>query len=246
MPRLFVPPGACEQGRLRLEGADARRLYRQGLRPGDEVAVLDGSGWEITARLQDVEPEACSGQLTGRRLAQERRTQVSVYHALLHPSDFRRLLSRATALGAVAFVPVIADGSVVPPPAPPGTPDRAEGWARVVRDAAETSGRGRQPVLGQTMLFDHALDAAGRAGRLLMLDRSGGPLAPQLEDRPFTVALLCPPPGGFSAAEIARATARGAQVVQPAGGNSADPVQPAIRLIERIYEALEDGTAAVG
>ena len=121
--RIFVAAGSLQTGRLRLEGEDATRALKLGLRPGSELVVLDDSGWETDVRLTSVDASVCEGEVLGRRLATERRTKVSLYQGLLHPSDFRRLLAAATALGAVAFVPVITDGSVVPMLGADGAPE---------------------------------------------------------------------------------------------------------------------------
>lgn len=238
MPRFFVPADSLAGGRLDLSGEAAARIYERGLRCGEMLVVLDNSGWETAVELEDAAPASCRGRVLGRHLAPERRTKVSLYHGLLHPSDFRRLLGQATALGVVAIVPLVTDGSIVPLLDPAG---RAEGeleWPQVVRDAAEASGRGRCPTLGAPMLFDRALDEASRGATVLLADPSGIPLADALTGRPFSIDLICPPPGGFTAAERERAAARRVAAVRPPGGGP-DPIQPALALMAALYEHLE-------
>jgi 16S rRNA (uracil1498-N3)-methyltransferase len=238
--RLFVPPGSCDGGRLELTGEDAERAYLRGARAGEGLVALDDSGWELTVQLEEVGPARCRGTVVGRRLADERRTKISVYQGLLHPSDFRRLLARATALGVVSFVPLMTDGSMLPSLDASGEPEGEAEWPRLVRDAAESAGRGRCPGVGQTMLFDHALDGAMRAGTTFVLHPTGVSLAEATADRPFAISLFCPPPGGFSDEERARAAVRGDAVTflrPPTGG--ADPVQPTLAVIEALYAALE-------
>ena len=236
--RIFVAAGSLQTGRLRLEGEDATRALKLGLRPGSELVVLDDSGWETDVRLTSVDASVCEGEVLGRRLATERRTKVSLYQGLLHPSDFRRLLAAATALGAVAFVPVIPDGSVVPMLGADGAPEGEAEWPRLVREAAESARRGRLPQVGATSLLDQALDGAARGGTRLMIDPGGEPLAPLLAERPFSIDLFLPPPGGFTAEERARARARGVTLAAPPQSGS-DPIQPALTTLDRIYALLE-------
>lgn len=242
LPRLFVAPGTCQGALIELGPADAGRVRRLGVRVGDALVVLDNSGWAWSTVVEHAEGDGCRARVTGRWLAPERRTQVSVYHGLLHPSDFRRLLTTATALGVVAFVPVIADGSIVPLGDVAGDDDVAT-WERLIRDAAEASGRGRRPAVGGPLFLDHALDQAARASTVLFVDVAGIPIATALADRPFSVDVFLPSPSGFSPDERARAAARGVHVVAaPRAGP--DPVAQAAAVLTAIYERLEAPAAA--
>lgn len=240
--RLFVPPDSLTGGRLALGRVDAERLSGRGVRVGQEVAVLDDSGWEFTVRVDVLGPDGADGTVIGKRLAAERRTKVSLYQALMHPSDFRRLLTRATELGVVAFVPVIADGSVVPVLDARGGPAGGDEWPLLVRDAAEASGRGRCPTVAPLTLLDHAVDDAARQGKVILAAPEGISVDEALAERPFGLTLVCPPPGGFTAEELARARARGVAIVKvPVAGR--DPVQPALGLLEAVYARLEGDAA---
>jgi 16S rRNA (uracil1498-N3)-methyltransferase len=234
-----VAPGSAKSGRLCLHAEDAARALRLGLREGSPLVALDDSGWELDVRLESLSDAGGEGQILGRRLAEERRSKVSLYQGLLHPSDFRRLLAAATALGVVAFVPVITDGSVVPMLGPDGAPEGELEWPALVREAAEASGRGHRPVVGSPMLFDQALDQAARGGSGLLIDPSGGPLAEALAGRPFSIDLFLPPPGGFTEEERRRTRARNLRIVAPPQAGP-DPIQPALSTLDRLYAILEE------
>jgi len=237
--RLFVSPSSCAGNRLVLGADDAARAWQRGARAGDTIVVLDNSGWELTAVVEWATPVGGEGRVVHRRLAVERRTKVSLYQGLLHPSDFRRLLARATELGVVSFTPVIADASLVPPTGDlTGTPDDEAAWASLLRDAAETAGRGRCPTIGPPMLLDHALDHATRGGLVLLVDPAGDRLASALADRPFSIEVFSPSPGGFSADERTRAEARGLRLVAPPASR-ADPIAAGLAVIGAIYGLLE-------
>lgn len=237
--RVFVGADSLAEGRLALLGDDADRLYLRGVRPGDHLLVLDDSGWEIEVAIDHASPGSIGGQVVARQVASERRTKISLYQSLLHPSDFRRMLAGATGLGVVAFVPVIADHSMIPSLDPDGRPVGEGEWPRIVRGAAEASGRGRRPTVSPPMLFAHALNDALRSGTVLMVDDAGASLEEAIAERPFSIDLFCPPPAGFSTEERSQAVARNVTVVRsPVRGP--DPVQPVLAALETIYCGLED------
>ena len=234
--RLFVPASALAGGRLDLAPEDARRALWLGVRAGDEILALDDSGWSWSVLVDRCDATGCSGQLTGRWLASERRTKITLYVGVLHPYDYRRLLVAGTDVGIVAFVPVIADHS---PIAALGGSDHDEAaWPRLVRDAAEAGGRGRLPLLSAPMMLDHALDDVARQAIALAVAAGGLPLEEALVGRPFSIGVFCPPAAGFSAAEADRLQRQG---VTPVRAPSAppDPVLAALTLVRRIYHLLE-------
>jgi 16S rRNA U1498 N3-methylase RsmE len=236
--RVFVPPSAFADGRLHLTAPDAARLVDRGARVGAEIVVLDGSGWAWTVTLERCESGLCAGTAAGRKLATERRTKVTLYQGLLHPSDFRRLLIAATRAGVVSFVPVIADGSPIAALGRMTADDDMEVWADVVRDAAEAGTRGLRPSVCAPVLFDHAFDDVARGGGALVLGRTGLSIHAALADRPFSVGLFSPPQPGFSPAELSRALARGAHVVTVAPRVS-DPVRAVSTALAEVYDALD-------
>jgi 16S rRNA (uracil1498-N3)-methyltransferase len=236
--RLFVAPDSLGAGELTLRGADAERAYQRGARSGGTMIALDNSGWEITVRLDEARPELCHGRTMGRSLAKECRTKIRLFHGLLHPSDFRRLLTQATTMGVVAFVPLITDRSVVPAVAADGAVEGAADWPRLIRDAAEAAGRGRRPLVSSPTLFDPALDQARGSGASLLLQPGASAADAVLTARPFSIDIFCPPPGGFSIEERSRAAGRALVPVDPLRGGE-DPIQPALAIVRQIYALLE-------
>lgn len=236
--RLFVPPEAFAGGHLALDGTEATRAYQHGVRAGTALIALDDSGWEMTVVVEEATADHCRGVITGRSVADEKRTKVSVYQGLLHPSDFRRLLTAATAMGVVSFIPTITDESEIPAFEDGDLSTGDLTWHSLVRDTAEASGRGRRPTIGTPLLFDHALDEAARAGLALLVDPRGGSLLAALSARPFAVAIFCPPPAGFTPDEVRRAEARHVAMVA-APVHYPDPIRPALGVIEAIYAFLE-------
>ena len=80
MHRFFVPPAWIQDNHVTLTGPQAHQIaHVLRMRPGDDIMVLDNSGWEIETRLIAVERHAVRGQVLRRRLAGgEPRTKVSL------------------------------------------------------------------------------------------------------------------------------------------------------------------------
>lgn len=238
--RAFVPRESIAERRLTLEGADSKRLVARGARPDDVIEALDNTGWTAVVRLDSVTAARCSGTVLDRRRAGERRTKVGLFHGLLAAPDMRRMVARATAAGVVGLHPVISEGCVLPGA---GTAPEDAAWAELARDAAEACGRGQFPAVAPPALLDQALDQAIRGGSLcLIVDREGAEPRDALADRPFSIALFCPPADRFTARERDLAAARGARVVRATSARGADPVATALDALQAVYGELESGS----
>ncbi|MHB1133872.1 MAG: RsmE family RNA methyltransferase [Chloroflexota bacterium] len=216
MHRFFVPPDWLHPDRAQLTGPLARQIALVlRLLPGERICVLDDSGWEAEVVLDTVHKDLAAGPVVRRTLAAaEPRTKVTVYQALLKGDHFELVLQKCTEVGAVAFVPLITARTVV---GSVGDADsrRFQRWQRIVREAAEQSGRGRLPALRPAELFPIACEAAGglslipwegekqRGLRAVLRETfAGAGEVHSRAQRPFSVNIFIGPEGGFSESEI--------------------------------------------
>ncbi len=233
-----MPASSIAAGRLTLRGPEALRALERGLKAEDQIVALDNSGWEMLVQIERCSAEECAGRVLQRRLAAEKRTKISLYHPPLPAADYRRLITSGTALGVVAFVPLVADRCEVQRLEDAESMDIAGRWQGLAREAAEAHGRGRCPVLAPPMLYDQALDRAQTSSLALLLGPGGERLSQAVSRKPWSVDLLCPPAGGFSPAELKRARERGVvPVAWLAGG--LDPVAGALGAVRTILSITE-------
>lgn len=210
MHRFFVLPEVLAGDEVALPADVAHQMARVlRLRPGEHIRLLDDTGWQAEAELLAVASRSARARILRRTLATtEPRLQVVLYQALLKGDHFELVLQKGTEIGVSAFVPVLTAHSVVGHVAEADSP-KGERWRRIIREAAEQSGRGRLPRLLPGMLFEHAL-ARADAPAFIPWERAERPtlraaLRTALRRLPLTVSLFIGPEGGFTDDEIALA-----------------------------------------
>lgn len=148
MQRFFVPPEWLQRDPVVLSGATAHQVTRVlRMRPGDECLLLDDAGWAYRLVLEGFGP----GQVTGRiveRLQPDTEPHISIWlhQALLTERKMDWVLQKGTELGVAVFAPIATERSVR------GHRDavdeaKLDRWRRIVKEAAEQSGRALLPAL---------------------------------------------------------------------------------------------------
>jgi 16S rRNA (uracil1498-N3)-methyltransferase len=215
-PDLILTPGAS----VRLPGDLVHQVGRvlRG-RVGDHIMLLDGSGDECEVELTSFAPGAIEGLVLARRTnLAEPALHLTLYQCVLKGDKMELVLQKATELGISAFVPVVSERVVAQGDAG-SERSRRERWLRIVREAAEQSGRGRLPELRPQVRWSAALDQAAASGATLIVPweqaASGAGItsirAKAAASQP--VALFIGPEGGLSEQEARQAAAASATLV---------------------------------
>jgi 16S rRNA (uracil1498-N3)-methyltransferase len=220
MQRFFVPSTAVKGEEVHFLPEQARQMSRVlRLRPGAEVLALDGSGQEWRVRLDVV----TDGVAWGRALeqhhveAEPQRVRLTLYLGLTQREKFEWMLQKCTEAGAAGFVPVICERSLVQQVAE--VEAKRQRWERIIREAAEQSGRGCVPALHPAQRLAAALPHSQQQQDLTLLaweeERKqglGGLLRAQTPKHvlPLRLAIWVGPEGGFAADEVQLARQAGA------------------------------------
>jgi 16S rRNA (uracil1498-N3)-methyltransferase len=131
------------------------------LRTGQEIVVLDNSGFEYMVEIDQVSAHAVSGKITARQPSlAEPTARISLYLGLTQREKFEWMLQKCTEAGAAAFVPVISSRCLVQ--TEQDVSNKLERWKRIICEAAEQSGRGLIPTLSQAVKFEEALGSAAK------------------------------------------------------------------------------------
>ncbi len=218
--RFFVPPGAVSEGRVILPDGPADQVSRVlRMRPGDEIAVFDGSGAEWSVTLDEMTGQRVSGDVGDeRRPATEPLTRVTICQAMIKPELFELVLQKCTELGASRFIPLATSrvqraDSVTP------SASRTTRWNRIVQEAAEQSGRVHLPAIAQPALLGGAVGSLVGQGPVVVLWEVQGRRSLKSvltsvasSGPPSSLALVIGPAGGLERAEVELAEGAGALI----------------------------------
>ena len=229
MSRFFVDPECIGDTRASVGGTVARQAARVlRLRPGDQVTLLNNSGWEYSVRLSSVSPSRLEGEVIERTRGKgDPGIVLTLYQGVLKSDKLETVLQKGTEIGISAFVPSLSRRSVVR--ASKGWSDgKRARWRRIITEAAEQSGRSLIPYLSPPMAWTQALASAG--GVQIMAwegdpderrARNGAARAGFREAvlgsmdriRAEGLSLFVGPEGGFDPEEVEEARAAGVVVV---------------------------------
>lgn len=216
MHRFFVPPGSIQADRVVFPRPIAEQL-RNVLRisPGQRVIALADDGWECEVEVAHIGRGEADGRVIERRKnAREPHISLTLYQCLLKQDHFEWVLQKCTEVGVARFVPVVSGRTVV------RGGNRSERWRRIIVEAAEQSGRGRIPALGEAMMLSDAwADCAAMDVRAVAWEEEHVVrLQSLLDDWPggqalASIGLVVGPEGGFSAEEIDAGRQHGVRTV---------------------------------
>ena len=217
MHRFFVPPECISQDGVIITGNlvhQLRNVLRLG--PGDEIIVLDNSGWEYLVRLEEVERGRARGAIQDKSPStSEPRIQITLYQATLKGDTFEFVLQKWTELGLAGFIPIICQRSVANV-----SDNKVSRWWRVIVEAAEQSRRGRVPLLYPAITFEEA--CRSQSGLSLLPWEGEGeqglrPLLKKIRGHPRSLNLFIGPEGGFTKEEAELAQKSGVIAVTLGG-----------------------------
>lgn len=197
---FFVSPQAI-QGRIaRIEDAGIAKQIARVLRlkAGDEILLLDGDGFEYTTKLVSVSVKEIVGEIIHRQTnTTEPMLKITLYQALLKKENTEWAFQKCTEVGVAAFVPLATERSEK-------LQINAERVEKIVREAAEQSGRGIIPEIAEPQPIAEALRRACRADVPNFILHSEGDAIKNVARGKtlFAANLFVGPEGGWSDAEL--------------------------------------------
>jgi 16S rRNA (uracil1498-N3)-methyltransferase len=208
MTRFFVPTAQIRDGLVYLEGGDHHHLQTVLRRTvGDEVLILNGKGEEWTARIVAVTAHTTIAKLSGssgRRT--EPRLRLNLVQSLPKADKFEWIIQKNTELGASSFQPIISERSLIKLDTT-AKAKKQERWQKIIKEAAEQSGRGIVPQLAPVLEWREFCKQFP-AGLVLLpwegeQHRSLKMVLEALLEPPEQMSLIIGPEGGFAQTEVA-------------------------------------------
>lgn len=217
MPRFFsdmlAPVGEC----FPLTGEDARHIALSlRMHTGDEITVSDGEGNDALCTLEEIAPTAVLCRVLSVAPSEsELPVEVRLYQGCPKGDKLELIVQKATELGVSAIIPFVSRRCVSRPKAEKH--DRmTERLARIAREAAGQSGRGKLPTVCAPLSFSAALADAASCDRILFCyeDEKTLSLRTVLEEAREagvgSIAVFVGSEGGFASEEAEEAKKAGA------------------------------------
>jgi 16S rRNA (uracil1498-N3)-methyltransferase len=216
MTRFFIPSDQIRDNTVILKGEDRHHLLnvlRQGL--GAEITVLNGKGQEYLVKITEITSDAVRGQIVKQA---ERRTEpkinICLVQSLPKGDKFEFIIQKNTELGVNIFQPVISERSTIRLDKDQAR-KKAERWQKIIREAAEQSGRQIISELRPVQDWSHFLNEQRPPGLLLIpwegeREHSLKQVLNDQETLPDHIAVLIGPEGGFAQSEVELAVKAGA------------------------------------
>ena len=168
------------------------------LKTGDRLILSDGQGREAEAVIVDMtksETRIEIGEVTTPE--REPKKTATLWCALLKRENFELVIQKATEIGIARIVPLLTERTVK-------TGFNRDRLEKIVREAAEQSGRTTIPELAEPVTFKEALASADPSDSILF-DLDGEPVGATIQAANAFIG----PEGGFSEAEVAQAKEAG-------------------------------------
>lgn len=218
MHRFYVPD-LPQAGTVSLPQGEAEHLTRVlRLTQGDIVAVFDGKGRELTARVESLGNRLVAVELLESRTpAPEPAISVTLAQALLKSDKMDRVIRDAVMLGATAIQPFVTRRTDVPAAAV-RSGVRHEKWVLSAIASVKQCGRAVVPPVLAMRRFDDLLTSTS-IPRLVFVEPGAAAVAPvtdvtRLEAQtPREAMLIIGPEGGWDPEELKQAAAAGATLV---------------------------------
>ena len=173
---------------------------------GDTIIVMDGKGTELEVKLDQIQSGHCRGIVVEERAGiGEPTINVTLYQALIKSDRFEYVLQKGVEVGVSRFVPFISsrtDRSSV-------SQNRNKRWHRIIKEAAEQSGRCIIPDLTDLKTYHEALSISNgltlipweKENKLCLKEALTAQLKSFKQDIK-EVSVFVGPVGGFTVSEI--------------------------------------------
>ena len=217
MARFYVNPKSLFQNKFLITDRNLCNHLRQVLRisKGAVVELFDGTGYEYKAEIRFLDKEQVSGVILEKKSSEEEYPYIILAQAFPKAGKADEIVRMNTEVGVSEFLFFKSEYSV---PQLGSYDDKKIDWMqRVAIEAARQSERGILPKIRQADTFDEMMNVKADV-KLMLHSRSDGTTldigeAKKLFGKGKTVLIAIGPEGGFSPAEIGKATKAGFKIV---------------------------------
>ena len=145
MHRFFVSRDSIADNRVKITGDDAEQIRKVlRIREGEEIAVLDGLGWEYKVKLTEIKKGHVTGEIIFKDFkSEDTKIKIVLGQGIPKGEKMDFIVQKATELGVSEIVPLKLERCVVKiPPYPPlskGGLHKIKRWQRIAKESSEQS-----------------------------------------------------------------------------------------------------------
>lgn len=203
-PHFLLPRAVPDGASLELDAAEAKHARVRRVRPGEEVVVLDGSGWSAIGVVDSLAGRAVRVRVVSAQPHRQGESplDLTLAVALLKSDRFDWLVEKATELGVTRIRPFASRYSLARP-----SGARRERWRQIALAAAKQCARTVPPEVHAPVGFQEVIrDLAGT--KLLFAATSAAEGLPA-QPAAGPIGVIIGPEGGFTADELNEARTAG-------------------------------------
>ena len=183
-------------------------------KPGETVVLLDGTGYEYTAKLDEIFEDYASLTVRSKDLSQtEAETKVTLYQGMPKSQKIDTVVQKAVELGAVCITPFVSKRCVKVPKEFGKKSDRL---SKIAFEAVKQSRRAIVPEIGDMLDFKTLVSAVTSHELALVCyeDEIKQSLKQVLSSSDAqNIAVIIGPEGGFAPEEIDALVKKGVRAV---------------------------------
>lgn len=169
------------------------------LNVGEELILSSGSTEEARAKITSYGNKYVEVSILERmKNTREAKRNVTLYLSVLKRENFELSAQKATEVGVARIVPVISARTVK-------MNINKERIEKILKEAAEQSGRGVVPGVSLAKTFDEALSDAKKCDHVIFFDGSGKEFTESTFGKAKNIGIFVGPEGGWTNEEIEKA-----------------------------------------
>ncbi len=173
-------------------------------RVGEKVMLCDGTGAESLATITQISKESIEVEVLGKTSNQMQK-KVNLYCAILKKENFELVAQKTVEVGMNKIIPITTDRTIK-------QNLRMDRLQKIVKEAAEQSGRSIVPEVNEIQNFFVAIELASKNASTYIFDLTAEAQFKK-EKIPDEINIFIGPEGGFSEEEIDIARRLGCKVV---------------------------------
>ncbi|MEE1012994.1 MAG: 16S rRNA (uracil(1498)-N(3))-methyltransferase [Clostridia bacterium] len=220
MRRFFTEPQNIVDHTARIleDASHITRVLR--MEPGEHILLFDGTGWEYTAELTQIDTKECTANILSKAYSeQEPSVQVTIFQGIPKSGKMESIIQKSVELGVSSIVPTSLERCVAKLDRGKKETEKLKRWNKVALEAAKQCGRGKVPEVLPSVTIAKAIEQMQAMDLALMpyevLGHQGEcSLKSILQAKEYpSIGILIGPEGGFTDAEAAFAKAAGVKLV---------------------------------